>query len=120
MKEIDGDIVVLVSGQAYQRIDLLCDFDFLIERKLDCFFRAFEFRLGRLDCGNNDPSAGIDYIFHEAQGVPLFLFGLFQKMAGELGKRFRGEVGADGEVLNRSAEFVTDLLVDGIDDFLGC
>src|SRR5437016_5568348 len=63
-------------------------------------------------------STGIDHIFDEAQGVTFFFLGLLEKMLGQLRQRLGRKMGRDRVILQLRAELVTDLLVNGVDDFL--
>src|SRR5581483_11743972 len=71
-----------------------------------------------VNCRNDHPSAGVHDVFDKSQRVPFLFFRLSKKMLRQLRQRFGGEMRPDGVVLYRSAELVSDLLVDGIDNFL--
>src|SRR4051812_20960420 len=113
-------MVVLFPGQVDQGVDLLGNVNFLLVRELDRLLRVFEFRLRRINGRYFDNTAGVDHVLHEAKGVTFFLLGLFQKMLRQLRQGLRREIGADREILKRSAELVTDLFVDCVDDLMAC
>ena len=71
---------------------------------------------GGLDGGNDHVAVGLDEELHEPHGVVALFRGLLVEMGGQLRQRFRVEVRGDGYVLQRSTEFVSDLLVDRVVD----
>ena len=91
---------------------------FLVERKLDRGLGRLEIGLRRVDRRNHHPPAGVHHIFDEAHGVLFLLLRLREKMLGQLRQRVRREMRRDRVILHGRAEFVSDLFVDGVDDFV--
>jgi hypothetical protein len=97
---------------------LIGDVNLLVERKFHRVSRRFEFGFRRMDCWNHYASSGIDHIFDEPERVSFFLFGLSEKMLRKLRQRFHRKMGRYRIILQLCAELVSDLFVNGIDDFL--
>ena len=92
--------------------------NFLVERKFDRIARRLEFRFRRVDRRDHHATSGIDNIFDEAQGVPFLFLRLLEKMLRQLRQRFGRKMRPDRVILELCAKLVSDLLVNGIDDFL--
>ena len=92
--------------------------NFLVERELDRIARGFESRFWRIDPRDHHASAGIDNVFDKAQGVTFLFLRLPEKMLRKLGQCFRRKMRRNRIILQLRAEFVPDLLVYRIDDFL--
>src|SRR6266853_1142135 len=80
LEEIDRDVVVLLSGEFDEPVDLLGHMNFLIERKFHSVTRGLEFRFRRIDRRDHHASAGIDNVFDKAQRMRFLFLGLLEKM----------------------------------------
>ena len=118
LEKINRDVIVLLLREIDQRIDLLGDVHFLIERKFHRIPRRLEFRFRSIDRRDYHPPPGIDHILDEAERVSLLLLRLLEKMLGQLPQRLGCEMRRDRVILQLRAELVPDLLVNGVDDFL--
>ncbi len=118
LEKIDRDVIVLLSRQPDQPVDLLRDMNFLVERKLHRIACRLEFRFRRINRRDHHPSAGIDHVFDEPQRVSFLFLGLLEKMLRQLRQRLGGEMRRNRVILQLRTEFVAYLLIDRIDDFL--
>ena len=118
LEKIDCDVVVLFSRKLDQSVDLVGDVDFLVQGQLDRVARSLELRFRRIDRRNRHASTSIDHIFDKPERVSFFFLGLLEKVLRQLRQRFGGEMRTDRIILKRSAEFIPNLLVDRVDNFL--
>ena len=118
LEKIDRDVVILRPRQFNERVDLMRDLHFLVERKLDRGFSRLEAGLGRIDPRKHHSPPGVYDVFNKAHRVLLLLFRLREKVLGQLRERIRREVRRDRDVLQGGAEFIANLFVNGIDYFI--
>jgi hypothetical protein len=106
------------SREFDQSVDLIGHVNFLVERQFYRVASCLEFGFRRINGRNRHASSGVDDVFDKPQRVALFFLCLSEKMLRELRQRLRGEMRTNRIILKRSAELVSDLLVDGVDDLL--
>jgi hypothetical protein len=71
LQKINRDVIVLLSRELNQPIDLVGDMNLLIKRKFHRVPRSLEFRFRCVDRRDRHASAGIHHIFDEAtQNAP--------------------------------------------------
>src|SRR5262245_34185870 len=92
--------------------------NFLVERQFHRIACGLKFRFRRVDRRDHYAPAGIDHIFDKAERVAFLFLSLTEKMLRKLRQRFRRKMRTDRVILERGAEFVPDLLIDGINNFL--
>src|SRR5439155_8271301 len=63
-------------------------------------------------------SAGVDHVFNETERVALLFLGLLEKMLRKLRQRLGRKMRRDRVILQLGTEFVTNLLVNSVNDFL--
>src|SRR6266446_6116699 len=92
--------------------------NFLIKRKLHRIARGFEFRFWRIDRRDHHAPASIDDVLNETQRMAFLFLGLSKKMLRQLRQRLGRKMRPNRVILQLRAELVSNLFVNGINDFL--
>jgi hypothetical protein len=113
LEEAAREVVLVADGQIHEIVDLARDRQLPLQGELHRLLVGLELSLRSRHGRDADPRPGVHQIVHEPHGMAPLLHRLLVEMGGELRQVLGAEVGPDRNVLQRRAEFVPDLGVDG-------